>query len=145
MPGFGDTRGGKRQVLTLNETHVFGASLVNEARVGYNRININFAPNVVVNPADLGINNGINEPIALPQITITSLGLNFGGPANFPQGRTVNTFVFSDTATYLRGGTSSRSVASTGARRCRPSPTIPGTFTYPTVAAFQAGSATRST
>src|SRR4051812_47544134 len=61
VPGFGDTRGGKRQVLTLNETHVFGAGLVNEARVGYNRININFAPNVVVNPADLGINNGINE------------------------------------------------------------------------------------
>jgi len=139
VPGFGDTRGGKRQVLTLNETHVFGAGLVNEARVGYNRININFAPNVVVNPADLGINNGINEPIALPQITITSLGLNFGGPANFPQGRTVNTFVVSDTATYLRG----RHIFKIGGEYRRASVSTftkdPGTFTYPTVAAFQAG------
>ena len=44
VPGFGDTRGGKRQVMTFNETHIFGAALVNEARVGYNRININFDP-----------------------------------------------------------------------------------------------------
>ena len=91
VPGFGDTRGGHRQVMTVNETHVFSQALVNEARAGYNRINISFDPNVVVNPADLGINNGINFPIALPQITITSLGLNFGGPANLPQGRTVVT------------------------------------------------------
>jgi len=139
VPGFGDTRGGKRQVLTLNETHVFGAALVNEARLGYNRININFAPNVVVNPADLGINNGISEPIALPQITITSLGLNFGGPANFPQGRTVNTFVFSDTASYLRG----RHLFKIGGEYRRASVSTftndPSTFTYASVAAFQAG------
>ena len=44
--------------MTVNETHIFSPALVNEARVGYNRININFDPNVVVNPADLGINVG---------------------------------------------------------------------------------------
>jgi hypothetical protein len=139
VPGFGDTRGGKRQVLTVNETHIFGAALVNEARVGYNRININFAPNVVVNPADLGINNGINEPLALPQITITSLGLNLGGPQNFPQGRTVSTSVYSDTATYLRG----RHIFKFGGEYRRASVSTftndPGTFTYASVAAFQAG------
>src|SRR5215475_13427351 len=101
VPGYGDTRGGKRQVMTLNETHVFTQALVNEARAGYNRIQINFNPNVVVNPTDLGISDGITTPLALPQITITSLGLNFGGPANFPPGRTVTTWVASDTATYL--------------------------------------------
>src|SRR3954468_8602644 len=103
VPGFGDTRGGKRQIMTLNETHIFSQALVNEARAGFNRIKINFDPLTVVNPADLGISNGINFPIALPQISITSLGLNIGGPANFPQGRTVITSVASDTATYLRG------------------------------------------
>ena len=56
VPDFGDTRGGQRQLMTINETHVFGSALVNEARAGYNRINITFDPNVVVNPADLGIN-----------------------------------------------------------------------------------------
>jgi hypothetical protein len=139
VPGFGDTRGGKRQVLTVNETHVFGPSLVNEARAGYNRIVISFAPNVVVNPAELGINDGITTPLALPQITITSLGLNFGGPANFPQGRTVSTMVFSDTATYLRG----RHIFKVGGEYRRASVASytndPGQFTYATVAAFQTG------
>ena len=32
---------------------------MNEARFGFNRINITFAPNVVENPADYGIRNGI--------------------------------------------------------------------------------------
>jgi hypothetical protein len=139
VPGFGDTRGGKRQVLTVNETHVFGPTLVNEARAGYNRIKINFAPNVVVNPADLGINNGITTPLALPQITITSLGLNLGGPANFPQGRTVSTTVVSDTATYLRG----RHIFKIGGEYRHASVSTftndPGTFNYASVAAFQSG------
>jgi hypothetical protein len=139
VPEFGDTRGGKRQLMTLNETHVFSQSLVNEARVGFNRININFTPLTVVNPADIGISNGIDFPIALPQITITSLGLNFGGPSNFPQGRTVTTFVASDTATYLRGN----HIVKFGGEFRRASVATftndPGTFSYPTVAAFQAG------
>jgi hypothetical protein len=139
VPGFGDTRGGKRQIMTLNETHIFSQALVNEARAGFNRINIDFAPNVVVNPADLGINNGINFPIALPQITITSLGLNFGGPSAFPQGRTVTTAVGSDTATLLHGN---HIVKLGGEFRHTSVSTFtqdPGTFTYSTVPAFQAG------
>jgi len=34
VPGFGDNRGGHRQVLTVNETHVFNQALVNEVRAG---------------------------------------------------------------------------------------------------------------
>jgi hypothetical protein len=139
VPGYGDTRGGKRQVMTLNETHVFTQALVNEARAGYNRIQINFNPNVVVNPTDLGINDGITAPLALPQITITSLGLNFGGPANFPQGRTVTTWVTSDTATYLRGN----HIIKFGGEYRRASVSSftddPGTFTYATPATFATG------
>jgi hypothetical protein len=103
VPGFGDTRTGKRQILTLNETRIFGPTLVNEARFGFNRIVIDFSPDNPLNPADLGINNGIDAPLALPQITIAGLGLNIGGPAGFPQGRTDTTFVVSDTLSYLRG------------------------------------------
>ena len=44
VPGFGDQRGGHRQVLTVNETHVFSQALVNEMRAGYNRISISFNP-----------------------------------------------------------------------------------------------------
>jgi Carboxypeptidase regulatory-like domain/TonB dependent receptor len=103
LPGFGDTRKSRRQILTLNETHTFGARLVNEARFGFNRIHITFTPNALLNPVDFGIRNGISEPIGLPQISITGFNFNIGGPSGFPQGRGDTTFVFSDTASYLRG------------------------------------------
>jgi Carboxypeptidase regulatory-like domain/TonB dependent receptor len=103
IPGFGDTRRSRRQVFTLNETHTFLPNVVNEARFGFNRISINFTANNRLNPADFGINNGINELIGLPQITVGAIGLNFGGPNGFPQRRGDTTFVVSDTLNYLRG------------------------------------------
>jgi len=103
IPNFGDTRQSHRQIFTLNETHTFGAALVNEARFGFNRIHIIFTPNALLNPADFGINNGVNEAIGLPQIAVGGSGLNFGGPAGFPQGRSDTIFVLSDTLNYLRG------------------------------------------
>jgi hypothetical protein len=103
VPGFGDTRKSRRQIFTLNETHLFGPNTVNEARFGFNRIHITFTPNLLLNPANLGINNGINEPIGIPQITVGGIGLNFGGPAGFPQGRGDTTAVVSDTLSHLRG------------------------------------------
>ena len=139
VPDFGDTRVGHRQVMTINETHVFSQALVNEARFGFNRLNITFDPNVVINPADLGISNGVNFPIALPQITIQGLNLNFGGPSGFPSGRTVTTFAAGDTATYLRGN---HIVKFGGEFRRAEHASFnldPGTFTYPSVAAFQTG------
>ena len=103
MPGFGDTRQSRRQIFTLNETHIFGPNLTNEARLGLNRINITFTPNFQVNPADFGINNGINQDLGLPQISITGFNFNMGGPQGFPQGRADTTIVLSDTLSYLRG------------------------------------------
>jgi outer membrane receptor protein involved in Fe transport len=103
MPGWGDTRQSNRQIFTLNETHIFGPSLTNEARLGFNRINITFTPNALLNPADFSINNGVNAAIGLPQISITGFNFNLGGPAGFPQGRADMTVVLSDTVSYLRG------------------------------------------
>lgn len=103
VPGFGDSRNAHRQVLTLNETHVFGPKLVNEARLGFNRIAIAFNPSFVANPNDYHIGDGLNSAIGLPQMTITDLSLNFGGPSGFPQGRTDTLGVVYDTATYLTG------------------------------------------
>ncbi len=103
IPGFGDHRNAHRQVLTLNETHVFSPNVVNEARLGFNRIAITFNPNATLNPADYHIGNGITSAIGLPQILVSDLGLAFGGPSGFPQGRTDTFGVFSDTATYQLG------------------------------------------
>ena len=139
IPGFGDTRQSHRQIMTLNETHVFGSALANEARFGFNRIDITFEPNARLNPIDYGINDGVTAAIGIPQITIVGLGLNFGGPSNFPQGRTDTSFVFSDTANYLRG----RHAIKFGGefRRIRNDnfTSDTGTFQFGSLAAFQAG------
>ena len=103
LPGFGDTRQSHRQIFTLNETHIFSPNVTNEARLGFNRINITFTPNLQVNPLDFNINEGVTQPLGLPQISITGFNFNIGGPAGFPQGRADTTVVLSDTLNYLRG------------------------------------------
>jgi len=44
------------------DTHVLSSTLVNEARLGYNRIHITFLANDASNAADFGINSGVNAP-----------------------------------------------------------------------------------
>jgi hypothetical protein len=139
IPGFGDTRHSHRQIMTLNETHIFRSNLVNEARFGFNRIDITFDPNTKLNPLDYGINDGVTTAIGIPQITIVGLGLNFGGPAGFPQGRTDTSFVLSDTTTYLRG---SHSIKIGGEFRRILNDNFTsdtGTFQYGSLAGFQTG------
>lgn len=103
VPGFGDTRQSRRQIFTLNETHVVNSNLVNEARLGFNRIHITFTPNAQLNPATLGIGDGINTAFGIPQFSFNNINLNFGGPSGFPQGRGDTTGVLSDTVSWLRG------------------------------------------
>jgi Carboxypeptidase regulatory-like domain/TonB dependent receptor len=141
IPGFGDTRQSRRQIFTLNETHTFGAAVVNEARFGFNRIHILFTPNALLNPLNFGIKDGVTEPIGLPQMAITGTGLNLGGPAGFPQGRSDTTYVLSDTLNYLRGNHSLRFGAE--ARRFFNNNTgkDTGSFAFANMAAFLAGTA----
>ncbi len=103
VAGFGDHRTAHRQIGTINEVHIFSPNVVNEARLGFNRIAIAFTPNAPENPANFSIQNGVPFNAALPQITVSDIGLNFGGPAGFPQGRFVTTGVFSDTVSINRG------------------------------------------
>jgi Carboxypeptidase regulatory-like domain len=103
LPGFGDTREGHRQVFTLNETHVFGSNLVNDANLGINRILITFTPNTTVSPSSLGLSTtlGPNEGF-MPTISITG-GPLFGAERNFPQGRGDTTGVIGDNVSYIVG------------------------------------------
>ncbi len=141
LPGFGDTRQSRRQIFTLNETHIFGPSLTNEARLGFNRINITFTPNLQLNPADFEIRNGVDQPIGLPQISITGFNFNIGGPAGFPQGRADTTVVVSDTLNYLRGNHSFK-FGGEGRRFYNNNFTLDtGTFTFPNVNNFLTGNA----
>jgi hypothetical protein len=104
IPGFGDTRAGHRQVLTVNETHVFSSDFVNEARIGANRIHILFTPNNTTDPNSLGLGNILGPNLAfVPTISIADLGLTFGDERGFPQGRGDTTGVLGDTVSYIKG------------------------------------------
>ena len=139
ISGFGDTRQSRRQIFTLNETHIFGPMLVNEVRFGFNRIKITFTPNNLIDPTTLGINVGINQEIGIPQITVGGIALNFGGPAGFPQGRSDTTFVVSDTLSYLHGNHSFK-IGGEFRRFYNNNFNLDtGTFTFANVSAFQAG------
>jgi hypothetical protein len=140
IPNFGIVRNGKRQVFTLNETHTFGPGLVNEARLGFTRIFFASEPKTKVNPADFGINNGINAPVGLPQINIAG-GLNFGGPINFPQGRGDLIVVGSDTLNYLRGNHSFKFGGEFRRYFNNNFRVTPGSFNVPSIAAFLSGTA----
>ena len=140
IPGFGNTTLQLRQVFTLNETHIFGPTLVNELRFGFNRFSSATTPNSQLAPTDFGINNGITDPIGLPQISVAG-GLNFGGPSINPSGRGDTTFIVNDSFTYqrgshsLKGGGEFRQFLNNNFRQGT------GSFNFPTVAAFLAGTA----
>src|SRR5205823_10471489 len=51
VPGAGDTRQAHRQILTLDETHVFSPAVVNDFRAGINRVNITFIADNNLDPS----------------------------------------------------------------------------------------------
>src|SRR6476646_2697431 len=103
LPGFGDTRESKRQIATVGLEQTLSSSMVNEARLGFNRIHIVFSPNDTRNPVSFAIQDGNNFNAGLPQISINGTGINLGGPTGFPQGRGDTTAVVADTLSYIRG------------------------------------------
>ena len=103
LPGWGDHRHAVRQIGTLNWTHIFSPDFVNEARFGYNRINIVFSPATLDNPVNFGLGAAVTGNVGLPAITFSDLSTTIGGPGNFPQGRFDTLGVVSDTATWLHG------------------------------------------
>jgi hypothetical protein len=87
------------QAVLISETHNFSSHMVNEARVGFDRLNVNFGGNSVGNafePAQGGI---------LQALTNVSIGgsVGFGPATNLPQGRLVNTWQAQDNWNYVKG------------------------------------------
>ncbi len=104
IPGFGDTRDGFRQLLTVSEDHTFNASLANTVRIGFNRIHLTFLPNALLDPTKFNMTLPAGAPVAtgLPDIQVAGT-LFFGGPNGEPQGRGDTTAVLNDTLSWLKG------------------------------------------
>jgi len=144
FPGGGDQRNGSRQLFTLNDSWVISPTLVNEARVGFNRIHIIFAGDNTGSASTFGINSGVTAAIGLPQITVAG-AFTFGGISGFPQGRGDNVGVLSDTVTWIHGN---HSIKAGGEFRRQNSDNFsytPGTFGFASINAFLADQATSFT
>src|SRR5882762_4058433 len=104
LPGFGDTRDGLRHLMTFSEDHVFGPSLTNTVRLGFNRLHLTFTPNALLDPTAFNITMPAGAPAAsgLPFINIGN-ALGFGGPTGEPQGRGDTTVVLNDGLSWLKG------------------------------------------
>ena len=135
LPGFGDMRVGRRQLFTFSDTDVLNSTMVNEARLGYNRIHILFAAANTLNAADYGINSGVNAPIGLPQISVSG-AFSFGGINGFPQGRGDYSAAASDTLSWVKGNHSLKFGGEYRRINNNNFGYTPGTFNFPTIAAF---------
>ena len=141
IPGFGLAVRALRQIFTLNETHTFSQSMVNELRFGFNRFSSSSTPLAQLNPAELGIKNGVKDPIGLPQLNVAGGSLNLGGPANQPSGRGDTTFVVANTVSWIFGqhslklGGEYRQFLNNNFRRTT------GSFNFPSIISFLAGTA----
>ena len=138
IPGFGDSRNGQRQLMTINEDHVFSPSLLNTVRLGYSRLHLFNSP-PVFNPANFHITLPVGAPIGvgLPLINVSG---NFviGAPTGEPSGRGDTEVVLNDTFNWLRGR---NFFAIGGEIRLAYNNNLAeniGSFTFPTMANFLA-------
>jgi hypothetical protein len=139
IPGFGHTPDDHRHILTLSHSQPLGSRSFNEARVGFNRNEFDIRPAAALSPAAFGIATGVDRPIALPQINVSG-ALNFGGPSERPLHNRDNTYVASDTFSSLRGNHALKMGGEFRRFVNNSDQTDPGSFNFPNIAAFLAGS-----
>ncbi len=87
------------QAILVGWTHNLSSKMVNEARVGFNRLNVDFGGNSfgTVPTAD-----GVAD--AVTQVTFQATGLlSIGTATNLPQARIVNTWQAQDNWNYVMG------------------------------------------
>jgi len=87
------------QAVLIGDTHNFSSHLVNEARVGFNRLNVTFATNTL---GTVPTDSGVDQAITRATFNSTQL-LSFGLNGAFPEGRIVNTWQAQDNLNYVMG------------------------------------------
>ena len=113
LPNFGCNTPELDQSIAIHDTQILSSSMVNELRVGYNRIRTNRAledakyGNVL---GQLGIptsgaggvadQTGLNQGV--PRVTISGYA-TLGGATNLPQGRRDNTYNLVDSFSWVKG------------------------------------------
>jgi hypothetical protein len=106
IPGYGGFIDFHNRLLTISDTHIFNPNLINQARVGYSRINGPSRPEEPFKNSDFGINNPLcaANPNFCGLATIQVLGLfSIGSTTLADQKSTTQTFQWSDMVSYTHG------------------------------------------
>lgn len=106
LPGYGTTRDDWFPSMGLDWTHTFSPTLLNEAKVDYNRWQYHWGMQDQGNPIaqQLGLKGLLTAPrdIGVPNVSFS--GFDSMGAANsVPQAGAVNTFEYADTFTQIHG------------------------------------------
>ena len=87
------------QAILLSDTHNFSSRIVNEARVSFGRLNVQFGTNTLGNVPGI---SGVDQAITRASFNSSQL-LPFGLNTAFPQGRIVNTWQGQDNWNMVLG------------------------------------------
>jgi len=107
VPGYGTLAHNSYQMVGADWTHIFGARLVNEFKLGYNRWQLRENNQDAGNPLvqELGI-QGVDRAdpnqTGLPNLNYSGYA-SLGGDEGVPQNGAVNTFQLADTLTQVYG------------------------------------------
>ncbi|HLK09625.1 MAG TPA: carboxypeptidase regulatory-like domain-containing protein [Candidatus Angelobacter sp.] len=142
VTGYGANVTALSQAMLVSETHNFSSHMVNETRVGFDRLNVDFGGNNMGNPFEPA-QGGILG--ALTNVTIQGGNLGFGPATNFPQGRIVNTWQAQDNFNYVWGKHAFKSGVNWTYQRSPNTflPNINGAYRYSSLASFIAGTPNR--
>jgi hypothetical protein len=89
---------GLTQAILLSDTHNFSSRMVNEVRVGFTRLNVDFGGNSF---GTVPTSGGIDQAVA--RQTFGAGFLAVGSQNNFPQSRIVNTWQAQDNWSFVAG------------------------------------------
>jgi len=113
LPGFGCFTPELDQAISVHDTQIFSAHLVNELRVGYNRIGTNrlledakFGDVVdqlgIPSSGSNGVGPQTGTNLGVPNVTVSGYA-TVGGATNLPQGRRDNTMNYIDILAWSKG------------------------------------------
>lgn len=90
--------------FSINETHLFSPSIVNDFRFGYVRMNYSLLNNPPVTVGDLGIDRPTNNLTqSIYKFTLATSGFQIGPTPPANQYQTQNNFNFVDTVSWVKG------------------------------------------
>jgi hypothetical protein len=122
------------QATLASWTRNFTPHMVNEVRVGFDRLNVNFGGNTIGNSLEPDQGGILN---ALANVSIAG-SLGFGPATNLPQGRLVNTWQAQDNFNYVMGKHSFKAGVNWTYQRSPNTflPNINGQYSYDNLAGF---------